>query len=71
MITDANVWSAGNDTLSLWRTSDGMFSEDAAAHTSPNGRYYHARLDVWWARSTSSAPAAGATWSIPQIHEMN
>jgi pectinesterase len=46
VITDANVWSQGNDTLSLWRTSDGMFSENAATHTSPNGRYYHARLDV-------------------------
>ncbi len=46
VITDANVWSQGNDTLSLWRTSDGMFSEDAGAHASPNGRYYHARLDV-------------------------
>jgi pectinesterase len=46
VITDANIWSQGNDTLSLWRTSDGMFSEDASAHTSPNGRYYHARIDV-------------------------
>lgn len=31
VITDANIWSQGNDTLSLWAN---------------DGRYYHARLDV-------------------------
>ncbi len=46
VIQDCDVLSQGNDTLSLWRTSDGMFSEDAAAHASPNGRYYQARLKV-------------------------
>ncbi len=46
VIQDCDVLSQGNDTLSLWRTSNGQFSEDAAAHASPNGRYYHARLKV-------------------------
>lgn len=46
VIQDADVLSQGNDTLSLWRTSNGQFSEDAERHTSPNGRYYHARLKV-------------------------
>ena len=46
VIQDCDVLSQGNDTLSLWRTSNGMFSEDAANHASPNGRYYHARLKV-------------------------
>jgi pectinesterase len=46
VVQDCDVLSQGNDTLSLWRTSNGMFSEDASAHTSPNGRYYHARLKV-------------------------
>lgn len=46
VLEDADVLSQGNDTLSLWRTSNGMFSEDAANHASPNGRYYHARLNV-------------------------
>jgi pectinesterase len=46
VVQDCDVLSQGNDTLSLWRTSNGMFSEDAAAHVSPNGRYYHARLKV-------------------------
>ena len=46
VIQDCDVLSQGNDTLSLWRTSNGMFSEDANAHASPNGRYYHARLKV-------------------------
>lgn len=32
VITDANVWSHGNDTLSLWNGT--------------RGRYYHARLNV-------------------------
>jgi pectinesterase len=40
------VFSQGNDTLSLWRTGDGQYSEDAAHHSSPNGRYYHARLKI-------------------------
>ena len=70
VITDANVWSAGNDTLSLWRTSDGMFSEDAAAHTSPNGRYYHARLDV--CGSIDFICPRGWCYMVDsQIHEMN
>jgi len=46
VIQDCDVFSQGNDTLSLWRTSSGMFSEDAASHANPNGRYYHARLKV-------------------------
>ncbi len=46
VIQDCDVLSQGNDTLSLWRTGNGQFSEDAAAHASPNGRYYHARLKV-------------------------
>lgn len=46
VIQDADVLSQGNDTLSLWRTGNGQFSEDAANHTSPDGRYYHARLKV-------------------------
>jgi pectinesterase len=46
VITDANVWSQGNDTLSLWRQGGGQYGADAAAHASPDGRYYHARLDV-------------------------
>jgi len=46
VITDANVWSQGNDTLSLWRQSGGQYGADAASHVSPDGRYYHARLDV-------------------------
>ena len=46
VIQDCDVFSQGNDTLSLWRTGNGQFSEDAAAHASPNGRYYHARLKV-------------------------
>ena len=46
VLEDSDVLSQGNDTLSLWRTSNGMFSEDAANHASPNGRYYHARLKV-------------------------
>ena len=46
VITDANVWSQGNDTLSLWRQSGGQYGADAANHASPDGRYYHARLDV-------------------------
>jgi pectinesterase len=46
VIQDADVLSQGNDTISLWRTGNGQFSEDAANHTSPNGRYYHARLKV-------------------------
>ncbi len=46
VIQDCDVLSQGNDTLSLWRTGNGQFSEDAIAHTSPNGRYYHARLKV-------------------------
>jgi pectinesterase len=46
VIQDADVLSQGNDTISLWRTSDGQFSENATNHPSPNGRYYHARLKV-------------------------
>jgi len=46
VITDANVWSQGNDTLSLWRQGGGQYGADAAQHASPDGRYYHARLDV-------------------------
>jgi pectinesterase len=46
VLEDADVLSQGNDTLSLWRTGNGQFSEDAATHASPNGRYYHARLKV-------------------------
>lgn len=46
VIQDCDVLSQGNDTLSLWRTGNGQFSEDAASHASPNGRYYHARLKV-------------------------
>ena len=46
VIQDCDVLSQGNDTLSLWRTGNGQFSEDAGAHASPNGRYYHARLKV-------------------------
>lgn len=46
VITDANIWSLGNDTLSLWRATGSQFGADAAAHVSPNGRYYHARIDV-------------------------
>jgi pectinesterase len=46
VIQDCDVLSQGNDTLSLWRTGSGQFSEDAARHASPNGRYYHARLKV-------------------------
>ena len=46
VIQDADVLSHGNDTISLWRTGKGQFSEDAANHTNPNGRYYHARLKV-------------------------
>jgi pectinesterase len=46
VIQDCDVLSQGNDTLSLWRTANGMFSEDAATHTSANGRYYHTRLKV-------------------------
>jgi pectinesterase len=46
VIQDCNVYSQGNDTISLWRTANGQFSEDAKNHASPNGRYYHARLDV-------------------------
>lgn len=46
VIQDADVLSHGNDTLSLWRTSNGRYSEDAAEHTQPNGRYYHANLKV-------------------------
>ena len=46
VLQDCDILSQGNDTLSLWRTSNGMFSEDASNHTSPNGRYYHARLRV-------------------------
>jgi pectinesterase len=46
VITDANIWSNGNDTLSLWRATGSQFGADAAQHVSPNGRYYHARLDV-------------------------
>ncbi len=70
VITDANVWSAGNDTLSLWRTSDGMFSADAGAHTSPNGRYYHARLDV--CGSIDFVCPRGWCYMVDsQIHEMN
>jgi pectinesterase len=46
VIQDCDVLSQGNDTLSLWRTGNGQFSEDAAHHSSPNGRYYHARLKV-------------------------
>ncbi|MBI5769185.1 MAG: hypothetical protein HZA93_15435 [Verrucomicrobia bacterium] len=46
VIQDCDVFSQGNDTLSLWRTGNGQFSEDAANHSSPNGRYYHARLKV-------------------------
>ena len=46
VIQDCDVLSQGNDTLSLWRTGNGQFSEGATAHASPNGRYYHARLKV-------------------------
>jgi pectinesterase len=46
VITDANVWSQGNDTLSLWRQSSAQYGGDAAGHSSADGRYYHARLDV-------------------------
>jgi pectinesterase len=46
VIQDCDILSQGNDTLSLWRTGNGQYSEDAAAHTNPNGRYYHARLKV-------------------------
>lgn len=46
VIQDCDVLSQGNDTLSLWRTGNGQFSEDAATHSSPNGRYYHTRLKV-------------------------
>ncbi|HVW22243.1 MAG TPA: pectinesterase family protein [Opitutaceae bacterium] len=46
VITDANIWSNGNDTLSLWRATGSQFGADAGQHVSPNGRYYHARLDV-------------------------
>ncbi len=46
VLEDADILSQGNDTLSLWRTANGQFSEDAAHHSSPNGRYYHARLKV-------------------------
>jgi pectinesterase len=46
VIQDADILSQGNDTLSLWRTGNGQFSEGSANHTSPNGRYYHARLRV-------------------------
>jgi pectinesterase len=46
VIQDADVLSHGNDTIALWRTGKGQFSEDSANHTSPNGRYYHARLKV-------------------------
>ncbi|HWA08110.1 MAG TPA: pectinesterase family protein [Opitutaceae bacterium] len=51
VITDANIWSQGNDTLSLWRTGNGEGARanpagSTAPATSPNGRYYHARLDV-------------------------
>ena len=46
VLQDSDVFSQGNDTISLWRTGNGQFSEDAANHASPNGRYYHARLKV-------------------------
>jgi pectinesterase len=46
VLEDSDVLSQGNDTLALWRTGNGQFSEDAATHASPNGRYYHARLKV-------------------------
>ncbi len=46
ILQDADILSQGNDTISLWRTGNGQFSEDAANHASPNGRYYHARLKV-------------------------
>ena len=70
VITDSNVWSAGNDTLSLWRTSDGMFSEDASAHTNPNGRYYHARLDVC-GTVDFICPRGWCYMVDSNIHEMN
>lgn len=46
VLEDADILSLGNDTISLWRTGAGQFSEDAGQHASPNGRYYHARLKV-------------------------
>lgn len=46
VIQDADVLSHGNDTIALWRTGKGPSSEDSTSRTSPNGRYYHARLKV-------------------------
>lgn len=46
VIQDCDVLSQGNDTLSLWRTGSGQYSEDAANHSNPDGRYYHARIKV-------------------------
>lgn len=48
VIQDCDVLSQGNDTLSLWRTSDRQFdAPDARADgAAVNGRYYHARLRV-------------------------
>ncbi len=46
VIQDCDVLSQGNDTLSLWRTGTGQYSEDAGNHSNPDGRYYHARIKV-------------------------
>ena len=46
VIQDCDVLSQGNDTLSLWRTGSGQYSEDAKTHSNPDGRYYHARIKV-------------------------
>lgn len=46
VIEDCNVLSQGNDTLSLWCTGDRQFDDGGRAHSSVNGRYYHARLKV-------------------------
>jgi pectinesterase len=46
VIQDCDVLSQGNDTLSLWRTGTGQYSEDAKSHSNPDGRYYHARIKV-------------------------
>jgi pectinesterase len=46
IIQDCDVLSQGNDTLSMWRAGSGQFARDAAPGTSPDGRYYHARLKV-------------------------
>jgi pectinesterase len=46
VIQDADVLSQGNDTLSLWRTGNRQDLEGADSPTSPNGRYYHARLKI-------------------------